>query len=130
MGIGALWSERKRHAGWARPAYEFHNDEKAITRLAPEISGMAPAKGAAYVRFSLRVFQETCTPVQAKILTSRLRDARQWGQAQGFSMPYWEDLVVLRTLQAEIAAQTMSPQQMIWRSGRNRTTAGSLHGDL
>jgi hypothetical protein len=103
MGIIAWWSERTKRA-----PQEAQCDENAIARLAPELSGMALVEGASHVRHKLEVFQESCTPAQAKILTSRLLASRQIWEAQGLAMPYWGTLVVLRTLQAEIAAQSVT----------------------
>jgi hypothetical protein len=103
MAIVAWWIGRDRRALTA----PCPDDEQAINRHAPEVAGMDPAKAAAFVRSSLALFHEGCLPIQEKILAAWLSDARRVWQAQGLAMPYWGNLVVLRSLQAEIALQTL-----------------------
>jgi hypothetical protein len=121
MGISAWWNERMRRVGSAQRTPETDNDQRAIARLAPEVWGMNFVAGAAYVLDKVMIFQESCTPAQAKIFTSRLSESRRLWEAQELTMPYWGNLAVLRTLQGEIAAQAIRPtaaeSQTFWGDG-------------
>jgi hypothetical protein len=106
MGFAAWWSESRRRAEFAQCALEMSCDAGAIARLAPEVAGMSAVRGAAYVLQRIAIFQESSTPAQARMLAARLLEVRQVWEGQGLPMPYWGNLAVLRTLQAEIAVQT------------------------
>jgi hypothetical protein len=103
MGFAAWWNGYRRRASLAQHALEMTCDARAMTRMAPEIAGMSAAQGGRYVRQRIAIFQECGTPGEAATLATRLSQAQRMWEGQGLPMPYWGDLVVLRTLQAEIA---------------------------
>ncbi len=91
-----------------RRSVQINEDEEAIARLAPELAGMGFVKGGAFVLSEIDRFRENCTPEQAVELARRLLASNESWKSEGLTMPYWGNLVVLRTLQAEIDQSTTS----------------------
>jgi hypothetical protein len=131
--MGFWWSESRKRAEFAQRALDMSCDAGAIARLAPEVAGMSAARGAAYVCQRIAIFQESSTSAQARMLAARLLEARQVWEGQGLPMPYWGNLAVLRTLQAEIAVQTAyQPKTISVRraTARSQTTNANIFSNL
>jgi hypothetical protein len=98
----------KQMAWWVRkraPVPNNDGDAAAITRHAPELHGLSRKQTSQYIADRLRYFRQSCSSLEASVLDVRLSECRRSWEAQGAAMPEWSALVVLRELQADIAAQ-------------------------
>ncbi len=77
------------------------NDEALIAELIPELSHRGIRDGTAYTFDQIDQFRGSCTPAELRELVVRLKAAQAKWEAAGVSMPYWENLIVLRALQAD-----------------------------
>lgn len=68
----------------------------------PELAGMDDVEGMAYVLRQVDIWNETATPERAAVFAGRLMASNQAFIDEDAVMPYWGNLWVLRTYQAEL----------------------------
>lgn len=103
MGLREWWAARKQRQANTRRSLEINDDQNAIAEHAPELVGMTFVEGAAYVLHQIELFNETATLEHSAVFAGRLAASNQAWMDEGLTMPYWANLWVLRTLQAQIA---------------------------
>lgn len=87
-------------------ALAARTNDHAIAAMAPELAGIGFVKGIAHVLNELDKFRQISTPEQVAEFVCRVTVYQQaWQEDEGHEMPLGGYLVVLRTLQAENAAQ-------------------------
>lgn len=97
------WWRKQKVANAAKwDALAPHEDQGLIASQVPELVGMSLTEGMAYVLRQFDVWNETATPSAAATLSIRLAQSQAGFEEQGKTMPYWGNLWVLRTLQAEL----------------------------
>lgn len=108
MGLRAWWSQYREQAAATRLSVQLNGDQELIASQVPELTGMTEVQGMAYVMQQLQEWSQTCTPEQAIVFAARLVSSNETWNQQGLTMPYWGNLWVLRTLQAEIGLNVPS----------------------
>ena len=102
MGLRQWWSKRREAAAQTRKSLALNDDKGLIAQHVPELIGMSDVEGMAYTLEQIQQWSLTCSPDQAATLASRLSASNEAFKADGLTMPYWGNLWVLRTLQAEL----------------------------
>ena len=102
MGLRQWWAKRREEAELTRQSLAWNDDKELIAQNVPELAGMSDVEGMAYILEQISQWKLICSPVEATILASRLAASNEAFAAKGLSMPYWGNLWVLRTLQAEL----------------------------
>lgn len=102
MGLRQWWAKQCEAVALTRQSLALNDDKELITQQVPELIGMSDVEGMAYTLEQIRQWNLTCSPDQAVTLASRLAASNEAFKADGLIMPYWGNLWVLRTLQAEL----------------------------
>lgn len=102
MGLRQWWAKQREAAALTRQSLALNDDKELIAQQVPELIGMSDVEGMAYTLEQIRQWNLTCSPDQAATLASRLAATNEAFKADGLTMPYWGNLWVLRTLQAEL----------------------------
>lgn len=102
MGLRQWWAKQREAAALTRQSLALNDDKELIAQQVPELIGMSDVEGMAYTLEQIRQWNLTCSPDQAATLASRLATSNEAFKADGLTMPYWGNLWVLRTLQAEL----------------------------
>lgn len=102
MGLFDWWRQRNERAELARESVRISEDQDAIAEHAPELVGMDFVEGGAFILREIEAFNATATPDESAELAGRLMGSQRSWAADGLTMPYWANLVVLRRLQAEL----------------------------
>ena len=63
---------------------------------------MSDVEGMAYTLRAIEEWNRTCTPEEAAEFASRLQASQESWRADGLTMPYWGNLWVLRTYEAQL----------------------------
>jgi hypothetical protein len=97
------WLKAKREQSAAtRLSYDLNADQALIAQQVPELAGRSDVEGMAYVMQQIKEWNEVCSPDQAATFAGRLKASNEAWQQVGIVMPYWGNLWVLRTYQAEL----------------------------
>lgn len=102
MGLREWWRESRDRKAAMRQSLAWNGDQALIAEQAPELVGKSDVEGMAYVLEKIQEWNEICTPEEAATFASRLKASQDSFTAEGLTMPYWGNLVVLRRYQAEI----------------------------
>ena len=102
MGFRQWWAKQREAAALTRQSLALNDDKELIAQQVPELIGMSDVEGMAYTLEQIRQWNLTCSRDQAATLASRLAASNEAFKADGLTMPYWGNLWVLRTLQAEL----------------------------
>ncbi len=102
MGLISWWKQRKETAKATRRSWEISENRELIAQYVPELSGMDTVEGMAYTLRQIDEWKVTRTENEALLFAQRLIASRDTWQADGLTMPYWANLWVMRTLQAEL----------------------------
>ncbi|WP_230480840.1 hypothetical protein [Sphingomonas sp. Leaf21] len=102
MGLRSWWRKNREKAEATRRSLALNDDQELIAQQVPELMGMSAVEGMAYVMQQIQAWNQTCTMEQAAMFTDRLRSSNESFRADGLTMPYWGNLWVLRTYQAEL----------------------------
>lgn len=102
MGILTKWRDYKARRS-ARAANLALNDDEASKAIwAPEVAGMDFVQGGAYILKEIDSFKRLYGQEAAEEFAYRFKASVETWERQGLTSPYWNALVVLRNLQAEI----------------------------
>lgn len=102
MGLRQWWAKQREAAALTRQSLALNDDKELIAQQVPELIGMSDVEGMAHTLEQIRQWNLTCSSDQAATLASRLAASNEAFKADGLTMPYWGNLWVLRTLQAEL----------------------------
>ena len=86
----------------ARRSVAISNDQSLIADQVPELAGMSDVEGMAHVFVVLDEFRANSTQEQRNELQRRLGESSASFDQQGLTMPYWGNLWVVRTYQAQL----------------------------
>ena len=111
MGLGSWWRSKREAARARAENMGLNTDQEVIAQQVPELVGMSDVEGMAYVFRQLDEWNKNVTEDQAIELAGRLIASNRAWEEDGKIMPYWGNLWVLRTYQAElgILAPTVAP---------------------
>lgn len=102
MGISSWW-KAKRAASQALAAnLALNSDQNVIAEQVPELLGMSDVEGMDYTLRTLREWRSTATAEHAQELNRRLQVSQEAWKEGALTMPYWGNLWVLRTYQADL----------------------------
>ena len=102
MWLRQWWESRKEAAALTRRSLELNGDKALIAQHLLEFTGMSGVEGMAYTLEQARLWNLACTKAEAQTFVGRLAASNEAFKADGLTMPYWGNLWVLPTLQAEI----------------------------
>ncbi len=114
MSLIDWWKNWREKTELTRRSLEISEDQALIANHVPELEGMDDVSGMAYVLKQIDKWNSVCSPEQAAVFASRLIASNESWKAEGLTMPFWGNLWVLRTYQAELgmAAPEVSPPHM------------------
>lgn len=102
MGLRSWWAAKRQTDRANRLSIEINTDSTLIRQQVPELDGVPEMEGMAYVLEQIREWKSICSQEEAATLASRLGSSQEAWRNDGLVMPYWGNLWVLRTLQAEL----------------------------
>lgn len=102
MGLLSWWRESRERAERTRQSLAMNDDQDAIAEHVPELAGMTEVEGMAYVMRQIQDWNATCSQEEAATFAGRLQASNASWAEQGLTMPYWGNLWILRTYQAEL----------------------------
>lgn len=102
MGLRNWWRENRERSAATRRSLALSGDQEMIARQVPELVGMSDVEGMAYVLRQIDEWNKTCSPDEAENFSARLKASNESWAEQGLTMPYWGNLWVLRTYQAQL----------------------------
>lgn len=109
MSSGDWWYRIRAHAALVRRPFLVLTDRAAMARHVPELVDKTEHEAIDYIQAQLDGWHRACTPQQAETFARRLKGAHESWRAMGAPKPYWSDLWVLRTYQAELAGEKVMP---------------------
>lgn len=102
MGVREWWTRRREAAALTRLSLALNDNAELIAQQVPELVGMSDVEGMAYTLEQIRQWNLTCTTEESLTLAFRLAASNDSFKQDGLTMPYWGNLWVLRTFQAEL----------------------------
>lgn len=104
MGSSDWWHRIRTRAALGRRPFVVLRDAAMMARHVPELVGKSEHEARCHIAAQLAEWQQSCTAQQAETFAKRLKGAHESWRATGVAKPYWSDLWVLRTYQAELTA--------------------------
>lgn len=92
----------RERAELTRRSLAMNSDQSLIAEQVPELAGMSDVEGMAHSTRALDEFHANSTQEQRNELQRRLGASGDSFKQQGLTMPYWGNLWVIRTYQAEL----------------------------
>lgn len=102
MGLRNWWKRNREQSASDRLSLEINSDQDAISTQVPELQGMTEVERMAYVMQQIQDWGRLCTSEEAAEFRQRLGSSNAAWEADGLIMPYWGNLWVLRTYQAQL----------------------------
>lgn len=102
MGLSDWWRARKQRDAAISRSLALNDDEELIAFQVPELRGMTQIDGMAHTLHEIRSWRAAATTEQNAELDRRLQGSNSTFAADGFTMPYWGNLWVLRTYQRSL----------------------------
>jgi hypothetical protein len=102
MGLRSWWRESREKAKLTRQSLGINDDQELIAAQVPELAGMSDVEGMAHTLQAIEGWNRSCTPAEAAEFVRRLSNSQEAWRADGLTMPYWGNLWVLRTYQAQL----------------------------
>lgn len=102
MGLLDWWRASREKAELTRRSIAINDDQEAIQEHVPELTGMTDVEGMAYTMRQIDEWNATFSQEEAATFAGRLMASNDSWNDQGLTMPYWSNLWVLRTYQAEL----------------------------
>jgi hypothetical protein len=109
MVVSSSWRRRRAAQKFARDSLADISDHEFIAAQLPELLGMDELDAIAYSLQKMDEWEEHASPEQAAELASRLIAINAAFEELGGVLPFWANLWVLRTLQAEDGLNRSSP---------------------
>ena len=112
MGLRNWWDERQKRSASVSKSLQLNRDQTLVANQVPELAGMGEVEAMAYTFEQIEQWNAVCTKAQATELALRLVGSNASFETEGLTMPFWANLWVLRTYQAELGmdAPNVAPQ--------------------
>jgi hypothetical protein len=102
VGLRSWWRASREKAKRTRRSVAINSDRELIAAQVPELAGMSDVEGMAHTLRVIEEWNRTCTPEEATEFARRLLASQESWRADGMTMPYWGNLWVLRTYEAQL----------------------------